>query len=257
MPSLHELQRSFAAMLASGSWTGLAEHVHDGEFSARERLGIYRNSVRSTLAAALRLAYPAVARLVGAAFFEHAAGRYALEDAPASACLDEYGAQFPAFLEAFPGARDIAYLGDVARFEWALSRAAHAEDCAPLEASALAGVTSSGVRFVAHPSACLLRLRFPADRIADAVMSGDEDAMRRIDLAQGPVWLAVHRGRAGIEVERLDALDHEMLAALFAGEPWARLDERFPERAARVLAQQLVRGRLGGFRLADDAMEAA
>lgn len=253
MPSLLELQRDFAAALRSEPAPGFLREVAGGDLSAEERLEIYRNSSRSTLVAALRLNYPAIARLVGDEFFTHAAGRYVAAHRPSSAYLNEYGAHFADFLAAFPGAREIDYLPDVARFEWALAIAANAGDKPAIGAAELAALRSAaGLRFIAHASVRVLFLHHPADRIADAVMSADEAAMRAIDLAESPVRVVVHRGPDGVEAERLDAIDYALLGALFAGEDWSLVVERAPERAAKLLAGQLAKGRIGGFRVEEE-----
>lgn len=249
MSSLLEVQREFAAAFLSDSSSAVARHIDGGMFTGEERLAIYRNASRSSLVAALGLTYPAVARLVGDEFFEGVARRFAIARAPAGGYLNEYGGGFGDYLSTFPGATTIPYLADVARFEWALGQAANAEDRAPLAPAALASVAApAGLRFMPHVSLRMLWLRHPADQIADAVLSGDETAMRDVDPGIGPARIVVHRGPDGVEAQRLDASDYVLLSALFAGEPWERLVERAPERAAPLLAEQLVKGRLGGFR---------
>lgn len=252
MQSLLDLQSAFAASLLAEPSPDVLREIAGGEFTSAERLDIHRNSVRSTLVAVLRLTYPALARLVGDEFFDYAAGRFALENPPASACLNYYGARFVDFLAGFPPASTLAYLPDVARFEWALAHAANVEDSAALGPADLARVDGSELaelRFIPHPSVRLLWLAYPADHICDAVLSGNEAAMREIDLAEGAVRLVVHRGPRGVEAQRLDATDYALLGAIFAGEEWSRLVDRAPERAAALLAEQLVKGRLAEFRI--------
>ena len=45
---------------------------------------------------------------------------------------------FPEFLARFPPAASLAYIADVARLEWAVNRALHAPDAAPLDVARLA-----------------------------------------------------------------------------------------------------------------------
>ncbi len=252
MQSLLEFQEAFGEALLREPPTELVRLLADGEFTGRERLDVYRNSCRSTLASALRLAYPAIARLVGTEFFDYAAEQFVLANPPTSAYLNDYGAQFADFLAAFPPAAGLAYLPDVARFEWVLAHAANVEDTPALALDALAGIqasASTGLRFIPHPSVRMLWLRYPADDLCDAVMSGDEAAMHEVDLASGPARLVIHRGPQGVEAQRLDATDYAVLGALCAGEEWSCLVEKAPERAAGLLAEQVIKGRLAGFRL--------
>lgn len=252
MPSLRDLQRSFGAFLLDERRDAACAHVVGDGFDAAERCRVYRNGCRSTLVAALRLTYPAVERLVGAEFFDAAAGEFALAHPPASGYLNEYGAGFADFLAGFEPAAALFYLPDVARFEWALGAAANAPDAPFLEPGALAGVPAedqASLCFEPHPSLRLLLLAFPADRIADAVLAGDEAAMARIDFSDGPVAVLVHRGRRGVEARRLGTAAWVFLSRLCAGESLAALDEAAPADAAALLAEQLAEGRLTAFRI--------
>src|SRR6266511_1419278 len=119
---------------------GISAHVVDAGMSPAERLDVYRSTFASVLTKALRLSYPAVHRLVGAEFFDGAARIFVHERPPVSAYLDKYGAEFVEFLARFPPAASLAYLGDVARLEWAVNRALHAPDGEPLDVTRLAAL---------------------------------------------------------------------------------------------------------------------
>jgi hypothetical protein len=108
---------------------------------------------------------------------------------------------------------------------------------------------------VKHPSVTLLELAFPADQIADAVLSGVDAAMAEVDLDSGPVRLAVHRGAEGIESQRLEQQAYEFVARLCAGEALGTLLESASAQAqaAALLAEQLTRGRLTGFHIGSPA----
>ncbi len=247
MPALLELQRSFSAALLSGAAQEVSAHILDDGFTAAERLQIYRKTCRSTLVETLRMTYPAVERLVGDAFFEAAAGQY-VERCPArTGYLNEYGHDFAQFLAGLPSASSVPYLADVARFEWTLSVAANAADAPMLDAGALASVppeSHGNLCFAPHPSVRFLALRYPADHIADAVLSGNEAAMAEVDLSSGPLYLVVHRGREGLEARRLDARAYGFALRLCGGEPLTALVNFAGDDTAALLAEQLAKGRL-------------
>src|SRR5919197_5477616 len=138
MPALHEIQRAFGASLLFGDDSPLAAYIVEDGFTAAERLRVYRNSSRSTITEALRLTYPAVDRLVGRDFFDAVAERFITAHPPGSGYLNEYGREFADFLAALPSASALPSLPDVARFEWALSEAANADDAPALALAALA-----------------------------------------------------------------------------------------------------------------------
>jgi hypothetical protein len=260
MLSLHDIQRAFGAAILSGNAAIFEQIVNDG-LAAAERIRIYRNSASGVLIAALRLSYPVVDRLVGTAFFDAAAGAFIRGNPPLGAYLAEYGAAFADFLESFPPARTLAYLPDVARFEWALNVAANARDAPALEPAALVAIDSDeqrSIRFVPHPSLTLLRLDYPADVIADAVLARDDAAMASIDLASGPVWLIVHRGPGGVEAQRVTQPEWCVTESLCSETPLdSALATALECDLTKLLADHLVKGRFAGFKLARSEREGA
>lgn len=251
MPGLHDLQQAFAACLLRETDSAVCAQIAEDGFSAAERLGIYRNTCRSTLARSLRMTYPAVERLVGPNFFGTAAESYIDRHPARSGYLNEYGGEFALFLSDFAPASGLAYLADVARFEWALGAAANAEDIPALAAGMLARIDPAchaALRFEPHPSLRLLALDYPADRIADAVLSGDDAAMAQVEPGARPVWLAVHRGPDGVEARRFEPHAYRFIACLCSGEPFGRLLETESQEAPGLLALVFARGFLRGFR---------
>ena len=74
---------------------------------------------------------------------------------PRSPLLMTYGDDFAEFIEAFPPARSVPYLGDIARLEAARTRAYHAADAVSMGVDELAALGSRGwanARVVLHPS---------------------------------------------------------------------------------------------------------
>jgi hypothetical protein len=252
MPLLLELQRHFAAAIFREA-DDLAAHVCDSGIAPADRIGIYRHTAFSALTGALKLTFPAVERLVGGEFFEHAAEAFIRAHPPLSGYPGEYGGAFSDFLATFAPAASLAYLPDVADFEWALNVAATAPDAAPVDPAALALVDPSDhgrLRFVPHPSLTLMRSDYPVDQIADVVLAGDEAAMAAIDLSAGALWLAVHRGPEGVEARRLAESDWALTNELCAGHTLADAfgSSPVPDLPA-LLADHLVRGRFSRFLL--------
>ena len=252
MPTLLEVQNGLRMSLVDRedgeAATMLAPHVPP------DRLDIYRNTFVTGVTKALRLSYPAVHRLVGDDFFAAAAEIFIARNPPRAAHLDQYGAEFPEFLEQFPPAAALAYLPDVARLEWAVTQAIHALDREALALSQLAALAPQDqgrVRFAPHPSIGLLRVSYPADLIWRAVLDCDDAALAALDLHPAPVRLLVQRLPAGVEVIRLDESEWRFAAALCAGQPLqAALDEATGIDAAALLARHLAAERFVGFTLA-------
>ena len=255
MPSLHEMQRAFGRSLVELKDDAGAIHIVGDGLAPERRLAVYRNTLDGNLSNALRLSYPAVHRLVGAEFFEGAARLFAHEQPPRAAYLDEYGAEFPEFLAQFPPAAPLAYLTDVARLEWAVTRALHAPDVAPLDAERLVGLAPADherVRFVAEPSITLLSPNYPVDEIWRAVLAHDDAALGAIDLTAGPVWLLVQRYATGVEVTRIDEPAWRFSKALFAGHPLGTaLENAIGTDAPILLAEHIAAGRFVAYGLAE------
>src|SRR5439155_21753788 len=137
MRCLAEVQRTFADALLDSRASDIAAVVAGDGVAPGARVAIYRHHVVTSLTAALRTMYPVVCGLVGDGFFAYAAHEFIVTQAPTGPCLSDYGEAFAEFLEGFPAARELVYLADLARLEWALSRALHAEDTVPRDLGAL------------------------------------------------------------------------------------------------------------------------
>ena len=174
MPTLLEVQHAMrCSLLHHGDGAAAAFILSDG-LAPEARLDIYRNTASAALTLALRLAYPAVYRLVGGEFFEGVARIFIEEKPPRSAYLDEYGAAFPDFLASFPSAASLPYLVGVARLEWAVNGALHAPDVEVFDLSDLSAVGPADygrIVFAAHPSMGLVNADYPADAVWRAVLA--------------------------------------------------------------------------------------
>jgi hypothetical protein len=248
MPTLRELQQSFAAALIAGDPRAGEFVIADG-IAPDARLNIYSNTCAGNLVGALRISFPAVRKLVGDDFFEGAALVFIAAVPPKSAYLNAYGAEFPQFLAQFPPASSVPYLADVARLEWAVNVALHAEDAPMLDAAKLACLSGDAdPSFVAHPSVSLVQAAYPADAIWRAVIDDNDTALATIDLAQGPAFLVVGRGSDGLAVGRLSEDEWRFAQNLFAGVPLARALATVSTDMSTSLAAHLAAGRFTDIR---------
>lgn len=158
----------------------------------QKRFSVYRNNVVVSLVEAIAATYPGVAALTGDEFFKAMARVYCLENPPKTAVLIDYGAGFPDFIEDFEPAQSLPYLADVARIEWAYTRAYHARDEAPIPITALNDIPPDDlaqVRFELHPSLQLVTSRYPAVSIwADCT---DRAGNLTIDMTRGEEGLII------------------------------------------------------------------
>jgi hypothetical protein len=192
---LRELQRDFAAALLREDAGRVLDAIAGEGVTPAARMQIYRHHVLASLTTTLSTTYPVVCRLVGSGFFAYATDAYIRRDPPARPCLFEYGAAFADFLATFPPCAGHPYLTDVARLEWAMNVALHAEDATPIAPARLASVPSEAVgrlTFKLDPSAVWLRSPWPVDRIWRSNQSGVDDEVL-VDIAAGAVQLEIRR----------------------------------------------------------------
>jgi hypothetical protein len=251
VPTLLEMQSAMKASLLHRDSRAISPMLA-GDVPT-DRLDIYRNTFVHTLTKALRLCFPVTQRLVGDEFFERAAQIFIGERPPHAAWLDLYGSEFPTFLRSFPPATSIAYLGDVAELEWAVSSALHAADVAPLDVALLVEIEAANqtrICFAPHPSVRLLRLGYSADIIWRAVLDSDDAALGAVDLCCGPRNILVERRSTSVEVECLDEQAWIFLSKLCAGASIeAALADSSEFDSSAALAEHLAFGRFATFSL--------
>jgi hypothetical protein len=205
MRTLRELQTTFRRAVLERDERAIDHaiaEVEAGELSANERIAVYSNNVFAALAEALRDSFPVVRRLVGEGFFSYAAHEFIRAHPPLAPALAEYGGAFADFLANFPPCRDLVYLPDVARLEWAMNVAATAPDEPPLAADSLAAVAldqAAGLGLRLQRRYRYLASPWPIDRIWRA--NQENTAQETIDLGMGVARLEISR-RDGVVVFR-------------------------------------------------------
>lgn len=174
MPSLPELQRDLVASLSGRVSPALLAMVEPDGLDPADRLQVYANHFRLSLVEALGATFPVVRRLLGEDCFGQVARRFARTWPPRSPRLVARGGCFPSFLATQPQLAGLPWLRDVARLEWALNEARHADDPPPAgrlepdmlgDPTRLAFATAPCVRFVAS--------RWPVDQIWRANQGDD------------------------------------------------------------------------------------
>src|SRR5262245_57041860 len=224
MPALRELQAAFLTSMV-GPDTALAAACIAGDgLDPVARLDIYRHHIFTTLTEALKGTFPVVCRLVDERFFAYAADTYLRQHPPSGPCLVEYGATFPGFRAEFPPCRGLPYLTDVARLEWALNRAVHAEDRPPLDPSRLAATSSEVMPrliFRLDPSLSLVASSWPIDRIWHA-HQGDREDLEVVDLDGGGIHREIRRGGGTATMRAVSRTRYVFRRALQEGLPLER-----------------------------------
>jgi len=216
--ALRDLQAAFAAHIVGADRADLVAAVAGDTIPAAARLGVYRHQVFESLGTALAATFPTVQALVGTAFFRGLARAFVRHALPQQPVLAEYGGDFPAFVAGYEAARDLPYLADVARLDWALNVAFQAQlgerlqvtDLSLLPAERLPSTSISwaaGVVLVSSP--------YPLDRIWEASQPGA--ASDAVDLNLGGSNLLVLRRSDDAFFVSLSAGEAAFMAALARG----------------------------------------
>lgn len=258
MPSLLELQRRFAAGLG-GEAHALDGLVAEHGLRAAQRLQIYRNNFNISLSAALVAVYPVVQQLVGGGFFGYLAHEFTRAFPSRSGNLHDFGAEMGHFLITFTDARELPYLSDVARLEWAWHQTFHSADAPSFPLERLGQVDPAlhaQLRFKLHPSAHLLDMQFPVSLIWEANQV-DAEAAESVDISTGSEQLLIIRLEEQVQVVRLPAGEFALLGALHQGRAFGEACEIALTAApkldlANTLPMLIGNGTLCDFLLPDD-----
>lgn len=171
----------------------LSDELEIDSVYPKENLTIYRNNINAVLIKTLRDVYPMVMRLVGDDFFTMTAKEYIRQYPSRSSNLHDYGEYFTNFLEYYPAVDDLAYLSEVAKFEWICHRVHFAADHLPLNIKLLEQVSPDQydrLHFSLHPTCHLMKCDNPMLRIFELCNNNLNDF---IDINEGGVNLLIYR----------------------------------------------------------------
>jgi hypothetical protein len=163
-----------------GAWALEAERwVRGGRVPAFERIEVYRQGYFARLVECLVDDYPAVERALGPSDFRALCLEFIHAYPPASASLNLYGAPFASFCATrlIPFARCVS---DLARLEWAVVEAIHADTDVVLDPAALAALQEADwyrARLVPSPALRVLATTYPVHRYYRAFLEGEEPAL--------------------------------------------------------------------------------
>ena len=256
---MRELQAAFLRAMFGPDGPELLETIVGDGLLPAARLQIYRHHVLTSLTDVLQATFPVICRLVDERFFRYAADAYIRQHPPAVPCLFEYGAHFPAFLAAFPPCRHLEYLADVARLEWAMHTALHAEVRAPLDPAEL-GWPGAALRwlqltFQFDPSGHAAGLPWPIDQIW-RVHQADEEVYATAGSQRRGVALEIRRWEDHVGFRQLDPVIYTFRTTLVAGHalaswlPEAALAASQEFDCVAALHELLTDGAVIGFRSA-------
>lgn len=226
-PSLLELQRWMRWVLTEPRGVAAALAQPDGEpepnclgwiesspeLGAEARLDIYAEGYFTRLASALAEQFPALADILGETEFYRLAAHYLVAHPSRSPNIAEAGRELPAFLAC--GKQERPVLGDLAKLEWSVLEALHADDLPLLDAGRLQALTPAawaGLRVGLDSSLRLLASDWPIDTLRETRQLPEP-------LESAPIRLMVFRQLGVVQVERLSEAAYLTLEQMAQGLP--------------------------------------
>ena len=186
-----------------------------------------------SLSEVLAARFPICRSLVGDDVFRAMAHAFIELSPPRSPVPITYGDAFGDFIDTFPLARPVPYLGDMARLEAARTHAYYAADASPLTVGELAAFAPHAWEHclaVLHPSVRVVRSTYPIVTIWEAYVTesqGTVDNLRPEDalIARPDLQVEIHRLPPGGAV----FIQHLMSKSIFreAADKAAVTDPRF------------------------------
>lgn len=216
---LAELQQRFNQALHYQATGDECDIVSD-QFSAEQRIQVYRNNFVIGLTELLALSYPVVRALVGDDCFAGLARSHVLNQPLKQADVSRYGAQFDRTISAQPAVtKSVPYLAQLARLEYALDNSyqvmcdANKEDrLQPLSALAQLSEDKQGhIRLHLHPGVQAIASDYALFSIYHAVQNREFNGIDIYSAEQGLVFQSLDQSALVIA---LDPDCYQLLLAL-------------------------------------------
>ena len=228
MDNLLSLQNNF---LESFQGIGSFEnHIKINGVSPKNRLSIYKNNITQALLKALALTYPLTWKLIGEDCANGAAYAFVQEGTflPRMGNLDEWGADFPHFLEQFLPTQNLAYLPDFVKLEWLKHRAYCAENVSSLNALDFKDMDPENyVNLVLklHPSVQLLSSPYSLDQVM-AVVEGEVDSIKLENQKSNALII---RPNKSVNIHWVSENYYTFFSFISDGAPLMKVLEKIPE----------------------------
>jgi len=247
--NINKIQADFIEAIFGGDQTAATSHViSDETLTAEQRFGIYSGSVKGILTQALGATFPVCKALVGDQFFDNMSKIFIDKYPPTSCFFAEYGNNLPAFLASFDPVKDIPYIKDVARFEWARQEVYHQKIQHGIDLNKLADVTEEQQTKLTFSLSKTLHLIQSDYRIDDIWFAHQEDSglkLEDIDLNKAVklfIWKDKEAGRESIKISLMsttaeDSAYWDFLNAVSSGATLGSLAESFADKLPEYLNQ--------------------
>lgn len=223
---LDAMERLFQDGLLNRSRAILAHLRGNAREDAAAMFAVYQNAYWSRLVESLRVDFPGLKALAGAAEFDRLARAYIARHPSVDPSIRWAGRRLAEFLAAEPGYRDDPWLADMARFDWALAHAFDAADAPAAGLAALAAVPPEfwgGVKLDPHPTLDAFAISTPVDTVRPLLLADAGAPFDRAARTTGA--LMVWRIGYDLKFRAIDPVEYGAVAAVRSGASFGDLCE--------------------------------
>ena len=163
MTKISQLQKQFADHIYDDKNCNILSYLPYDDEESLARLNIYRNNVLGNYAGVLESIYSRTKDILGNEIFGKISREFYHKFKSKTGNLDEYGAEFPDFLNSVKSQHNIDFLTDLARLELYYHLCYFADDVIVLTVKTITKLPESkyeGLIFDLHPSCFLLKSDF-------------------------------------------------------------------------------------------------
>lgn len=215
--------------------------------NAETMFGVYRDAYWTRLVEALGHDFPALKALLGDQAFDRMARAYIARHPSEHPSIRWAGRKLSQFLACEAPYRADPWIGDMARFDWALAFAFDAPDAPAAGVADLAGVPPEswgGMRLRFHPTLDAFRISTPVDEARPQLLEHADVALDRQARCERAIM--AWRIEYDVKFRAIDLLEHAALRQMRDGETFGDMCElvarQIGPEAAPLRAAQILQG---------------
>jgi hypothetical protein len=215
--------------------------------SAETMFGVYRNAYWARIVEALGNDFPGLKALMGDQAFDQMARAYIAKHPSEHPSIRWAGRKLAEFLASEAPYCDDPWLGDMARFDWALAFAFDAPDAPAAGLADLAGVPPEfwgSIRLLFHPTLDAFRIVRPVDEARPQLLENPGIVLDRDARCERAI--VAWRIEYDVKFRTIDLLEHAALLAVQDGGTFGEMCELVAQQidadAAPLRAAQILQG---------------
>ncbi|WP_454783231.1 HvfC/BufC N-terminal domain-containing protein [Legionella sp. WA2022007384] len=193
--TIKQIQNDFTHAVFHQNNNELMKHICQNQINPEFRFSIYRNNIMQNLCRALEITYPSIWKLIGKECANQIASMFCQKEMnlPTTNCLDDWGTNFPGFLQEINSIQHLVYLKDIAQLEWLKHKSYRALEFKILNPVKLQKKLehSGEVRLVFNPSVYLFSSLYSLKEIIEFIEHSDDNKV--IDLQHIPSYAVIAR----------------------------------------------------------------